>query len=91
MAAAHTIPREMRAIEVTYRFDWSAAQQIDKPILVLQGEVALPIMRASTAALDAVLPDSQVVTLPGQGHGGLRSAPKLVAAEILKFLQNDVD
>jgi len=92
VAAAHTIPREMRAIQVTYRFDWSAAQQIDTPILLLEGEVVtLPIMRASTAALHAVLPNSRVVVLRGQGHGGLRSAPKLVAAEILKFLQNDVD
>ena len=61
VAAAHTIPREMRAVEVTYRFDWGAAQQIDTPILLLQGEVTLPIMRASTAALDAVLPNSRVV------------------------------
>jgi len=51
----------MCAVEVTYRFDWSAAQQIDTPLLLLQGEVTLPIMRASTAALDAVLPNSRVV------------------------------
>ena len=85
VAAAHTIAREMRAVEVSYRFDWSAAQQIKFPVLLLQGELTLPLMRASTAALNAVLPNSQVVVLPGQGHAGLRTAPQLVAAEILKF------
>lgn len=91
VAAAHTIPREMRAVEVTYRFDWGVAEQIDTPILLLQGEITLPIMRASTAALGAVLPSSRVVVLQGQGHGGLRAAPKLVAAEVLEFLRSDVD
>lgn len=91
VAAAHTVPREMRAIELTYRFAWSAVQQFDRPILLLRGEVTLPIMRASTAALEAVLPTSRVVILQGQGHAGLRTAPKLVAAEVREFLRRDAD
>jgi pimeloyl-ACP methyl ester carboxylesterase len=90
-AAAHTIPREMRAIEFSYRFDWNTASEIDRPTLFLQGEFTLPVMRASMAALHATLPTSQVAVLQGQGHGGLRTAPKQVADEILKFVQSDVD
>jgi hypothetical protein len=33
---------------------------------------------------------SRVVVLQGQGHAGLRTAPKMVAAEILRVLQSDV-
>jgi pimeloyl-ACP methyl ester carboxylesterase len=80
----------MRAIEFSYRFDWNTASEIDRPTLFLQGEFTLPVMRASMAALHATLPTSQVAVLQGQGHGGLRTAPKQVADEILKFVQSDV-
>jgi pimeloyl-ACP methyl ester carboxylesterase len=43
-------------------------------------------MRAWVGALHAVLPDSRMVVLPGQAHAGFRTAPKLVAAEVRKFL-----
>jgi pimeloyl-ACP methyl ester carboxylesterase len=88
LESAHVLVRELRAINFDYRFPWARAQAYDRPTVFLMGEITLPRLRASTEALHAVLPNSEVVTLPGHGHGGLRTAPKLVAAEVLKFLRN---
>jgi pimeloyl-ACP methyl ester carboxylesterase len=91
LPAAHTIPREMRAVEVKYRFDWNQAHAIEQSTLLLQGELSLPVMRASAWALHAVLPTSRVVVLQGQGHAALLTAPKVVAAEVLTFVRSGSD
>jgi pimeloyl-ACP methyl ester carboxylesterase len=85
--SAHTLVRELRAINFDYRFAWNKAQAYDRPTLFVMGEVSLPRLRASVAALHAVLPNSELVALPGQGHAGLRTAPEMVAAEVRKFLR----
>ena len=41
---------------------------------------------SSSAALHAVLPGSRLVTLQGQGHGALRTAPRIVASHVGDFL-----
>jgi pimeloyl-ACP methyl ester carboxylesterase len=91
VASAHTIPREMRAVEANYRFAWNQAREIDQPTLLLLGELSPPLMHASAAALHAVLHSSRLVVLHGHGHGGLRTAPSLVAAEVLRFLRSDAN
>ncbi len=91
MAAAHTIPREMRAGGLDYRFAWSRLLHLETPTLLLMGEQSPPRLRASVAALHAVLPDSKVHTLPGHGHGGLSTAPDLVAAEVVDFVRHPIE
>jgi hypothetical protein len=41
--------------------------------------------------VNAILSNSRVVVLHGQGHAALRFAPKLVAVEVLTFLQTDTE
>ena len=87
VAAAHTVPRELRAGALQYRFNWAALAEINQPTLLLCGEHSGPRLRASTAALHSVLPTSQVVVLRGQGHVGLRTSPELIASEVIAFLR----
>jgi pimeloyl-ACP methyl ester carboxylesterase len=82
-----TIPREVRAVQ-EYRFNWDAYRDMDRPTLLLDGELSPPPLRAATAAVHAILSNSRVAILKGQGHAAVRFAPKLVAAEVLKFLQS---
>jgi pimeloyl-ACP methyl ester carboxylesterase len=91
VASVHTVPRELRAGGVEYRFAWSGFEEMRQPTLLLQGELSPARLRASVAALHALLPTSRVVVLQGQGHAGLRTAPDLVAAEVLTFLRSNVD
>jgi pimeloyl-ACP methyl ester carboxylesterase len=87
VASVPAIPREVRAVQ-DYRFNWNAYRDMDRRTLLLDGELSPPPLRASTAAVNAILSHSRVVVLHGQGHGALRFAPKLVAAEVLAFLRS---
>ena len=82
LESAHTIPGEMRAVEVTNRFNWNRAREIDQPTLLLQGELSIPVTRASSAALHALVPTSRLAVLHGQGHAALRTAPDMVTAHV---------
>lgn len=90
VGSAPAIPREVRAVQ-DYRFNWNGYRDMDRRTLLLDGELSPPRLRASTAAVDAILPNSRVVVLHGQGHAALRFAPKLVAAEVLTFLRSDTE
>jgi pimeloyl-ACP methyl ester carboxylesterase len=87
VAAVNTVPREVRAGALEFRFDWSRLVSLARPTLLLMGELSPPRLRASVAALHAVLPDSKVITLRGHGHDGLVTAPDLVAAEVVQFVK----
>jgi pimeloyl-ACP methyl ester carboxylesterase len=87
VASVPAIPREVRAVQA-YRFNWNAYRDMDRRTLLLDGELSPPPLRASTAAVGAILSHSRVAVLHGQGHGALRFAPKLVAAEVLAFLRS---
>jgi hypothetical protein len=49
-----------------YRFNWNGYRDMDRRTLLLDGELSPPRLRASTAALDAILSNSRVVVLHGQ-------------------------
>jgi pimeloyl-ACP methyl ester carboxylesterase len=85
VAAAHTVPREIRA-EAAFRADAGSLRDLGTPVLFLLGEESPEWARASTDELHAALPDATVVILPGQGHAATATAPALVAAEIERFL-----
>ena len=59
------------------------------PTLLLAGSESLPSETESTAMLAASLPCTRVVTLAGQGHVAMLTAPELFAAEVLRFLRAD--
>jgi pimeloyl-ACP methyl ester carboxylesterase len=85
LAAAHTMPREMRA-QASYVFEPERFKSLTAPTLLLLGGASPAHVQAGTAALHSTLPHSRVVELPGQGHVAMDSAPDLFVSEVLKFL-----
>jgi pimeloyl-ACP methyl ester carboxylesterase len=85
VAAAHTIPRELRA-EVSYRPDPNAFASLAVPALLLLGSESPEWAKKGTEVVHSVLPHSRVAALHGEGHIALMTAPELVADEVALFL-----
>lgn len=82
VAAAHTLPRELRASREAV-FDPDRAATITVPTLLLAGSEG-PDWNAEAVA--AALPDARVEILDGQGHTADVVAPERVAEVVLAFL-----
>lgn len=86
VAAAHTVVRETRE-EESYRFDAARFAALAVPTLLLLGSETTPDLAASTTLLAEHLPGARVVTMAGQGHVAMLTAPELFADEVLGFLR----
>jgi pimeloyl-ACP methyl ester carboxylesterase len=86
LAAAHTLPREMRA-EESYRFDAERFRGMHTPTLLLLGGDSPQLFKETTATLDAALPNSRVAVMAGQLHIAMYTAPELLLHEVLTFLR----
>jgi pimeloyl-ACP methyl ester carboxylesterase len=86
VAAAHTVVREVLAHD-SYRLRPERFGSLTVPTLLLLGSDSPPGEAESTAELAASLPGARVVTLEGQGHVAMLTAPELFAAEVLAFLR----
>jgi pimeloyl-ACP methyl ester carboxylesterase len=82
---APTIPREM-VLDRTYTVRPERFAGLSVPTLLLLGGDSPPLFRRATDALEAALPDSRVVVLPGQRHVAMDTAPELFLAEVIGFL-----
>jgi len=82
---ALTLPAELRAVR-GYHFDPADVAGVTIPALLLLGELSDPDVAGVTRQVADALPDATVVTLPGQGHGAMFSAPELFAREVRRFL-----
>jgi pimeloyl-ACP methyl ester carboxylesterase len=85
VASAHTVVRETRA-EEDYRFDPARFAGLAIPTLLLTGSQTPGELAASTNLLAVALPRARVVTMAGQGHVAMLTAPELVTRELLGFL-----
>jgi pimeloyl-ACP methyl ester carboxylesterase len=85
VAAAHTIPRELRA-EESYRPDQAAYSSLSIPVLLLLGSESPEWAKEGTEVVQALLPDSRVSVLHGEGHLAIMTAPELVVEEVSRFL-----
>jgi pimeloyl-ACP methyl ester carboxylesterase len=85
VAAAHTLPRELRA-HARYRFEPSHFEDMRVPTLLLLGGDSPQRYQAAMSTLHAALPNSRVVVLPGQQHIAMDTAPDLFAREVVAFL-----
>ena len=85
VAAAHTLPRELRAHE-HYRFESERFAALTIPTLLLVGQDSPHFFRTAIDLLDATLPNSRVVVMPGQQHIAMESAPDLFVREVVSFL-----
>jgi pimeloyl-ACP methyl ester carboxylesterase len=85
VAAAHTLPREMRAVE-GYVLDLARLRGLQAPTLVLLGGDTLPSIKVAAEAVDEALPNSQMVVMPGQGHVAMNTGIELFTTEVTRFL-----
>ncbi|MCX9077915.1 MAG: alpha/beta hydrolase [Candidatus Methanoperedens sp.] len=85
VAAAHTLPRELRAHEA-YRFEPERFKNLNVPTLLMLGGDSPPFFKAAIEAANAALPNSRVVVLLGQQHIAIDTAPDLFVHEVVAFL-----
>jgi pimeloyl-ACP methyl ester carboxylesterase len=86
VAAAHTVPRELR-VSPARAFDPEHAKTVTAPALILVGGATPAPFRASAEAVAAVLPNARLTVLVGQHHGAELFAPEVVAETVLAFLR----
>ena len=85
IAAAHTIPREMRGSN-EYVFEPARFSSMTTSTLLLLGGDSPVFFKAAIEAVHAALPECQVVVMPGQQHTAMNTAPELFTREVLEFL-----
>ncbi len=88
VAAAHTLPREMR-IPPERLFNPEQAAKITAPVLILLGADSPPGFKANVETVQASLPDARIALLDGQGHSGDIFAPQEAAGALLAFLREE--
>jgi pimeloyl-ACP methyl ester carboxylesterase len=87
VAIAHTLPRELRAAR-RYRFDAARFAKLSIPVLVLLGaESPERYAKAARTLIDG-LPNARLVTLAGQKHNAITTAPELFSREIVNFVRS---
>lgn len=85
VAAARTIPREMR-LDETYAFDPARFRDMRAPTLLLLGGDSPPLFQRAIATVHAALPASRIEVLPGQQHTAINTAPELFVDAVVSFL-----
>jgi len=83
IAAAHTLPRELRVHEA-YQFKPERFKTLKVPTLL--GGDSPSFSKAAIEAVNGALPNSRIVVLPGQQHIAMDTAPDLFIREVLAFL-----
>lgn len=85
LEATPTITRELRALNA-YRFDPDRFGDLVVPTGLVTGSESPTLFRTSTATLDEDLPNSRIITLPGQTHEAATAAPDLFVEKVASFL-----
>jgi pimeloyl-ACP methyl ester carboxylesterase len=68
-----------------YAFDPDRFRDLGLPVMLQIGGES-PRALFATDALAATLPDVRIEELPGQGHDGMQTAPRLYADSVIRFL-----
>ncbi len=87
VAAAHTIPRELRANDA-YPFVPERFGDLGVPTMLLLGGESSAAFGEAAKAVDEALPDSRIVVLPGQKHVAMDTATDLFTGEVLRFVED---
>jgi pimeloyl-ACP methyl ester carboxylesterase len=88
VAAAHTIPREIRT-EHDVRWDPEMAASVTVPVLLVVGGESPEALRGDPETVAAALPDARLVAVPGQQHVADVLAPAVFAEILLDFLSEE--
>jgi pimeloyl-ACP methyl ester carboxylesterase len=89
LAAAHTLPREVKAANA-YVPSAERIGGVSVPVLLLLGAESPPLVRDINAMLERYLPDANTVTMARQQHMAMDTAPEMVAAAMIDFWRNRV-
>jgi len=84
VAAAHTLPRELRAA-AEYTMDEDRIGGLSIPVLLLLGDQSPPPFVEVIAALEKTLPDVRLVVMPDQHHNAMDTGPDLVSDAVIGF------
>jgi pimeloyl-ACP methyl ester carboxylesterase len=87
VAAAHTVPRELRAFG-EQAFDPAWAARISVPVLLLVGSESPAAIQADPEIVAAALPDARLEILEGQAHIAHLTAPEHFSDVLLSFLRS---
>lgn len=87
VAAAHTLPRELRAIN-DYAADATRVASLITPTLLIMGSETESRRREIFEGLARVLPNARVAVLPGQRHAAHQTSPELLASALRDFIRS---
>ena len=85
-AAIHTVVRELRVNEGAYLAPVERLRTLTTPVLLLVGGDSPTNLHEGAETLRTVLPNYHLVTMPGQQHTAMNTAPELFAGEVIRFL-----
>jgi pimeloyl-ACP methyl ester carboxylesterase len=85
VAAAHTIPRELR-IQDEYTPDFDRFAQVDVPTLLLVGSDSPPFLVEPSRRLGETIPNARLETMAGQQHTAMTMAPELFVGLVSDFV-----
>ncbi|MSQ15386.1 MAG: alpha/beta hydrolase [Dehalococcoidia bacterium] len=87
VATAHTLPREVKAVQ-DHTFDPQRFGKIQVPTLLLLGGESDKLMRSITAALHEAIPNNRLAILEGQQHSAMSTSPKLFTDMVVQFFSD---
>lgn len=87
VAAAHTISRELRAIN-DFGADAAKFASVETPTLLVVGSETEARRREMFEGVARVLPNARIAVLPGQRHAAHQTAPELLAAALRDFINS---
>jgi pimeloyl-ACP methyl ester carboxylesterase len=85
VAAAHTIPRELRIADA-YEPDFERFATVRVPTLLLLGGDSPSFLVDPTRRLHESISESKLTVMPGQQHVAMNTAPDLFLEHVLDFL-----
>ncbi|MFC7215173.1 alpha/beta fold hydrolase [Saliphagus sp. GCM10025334] len=84
--AAHTLPRELQTIG-EYEFQPPRFADVTAPTLLLTGGESPSFYGDATKAVDDALPNSRIVTVSGEQHMAMHTAPDRFVDEVVAFIE----
>lgn len=88
VAAAYTIPREMRGAE-DYKFEAERFKRLKYDTGLLIGGGSPPLFKKATETVQDAIPNSRIYTMPGQQHTAMNTAPELFIKTVIDFLSEN--
>jgi pimeloyl-ACP methyl ester carboxylesterase len=86
VAAAHTIPRELRSEGASPAAGLEALGRVRQPVLQVLGGDSLAVFADATRALDERLADGRIVVIPGARHAAHHTHPDAFVEAVGGFL-----